>query len=349
MGPAPILARKAHAPLALTMGDPAGIGPEIALKAWFDRSHRPIPPFAAYADPALLAQRARMLGLAVPIVEITAPGDAAAHFAAALPVRPVLLASPARPGIADSANAPAVIAAIEAAVHDTAKGETRAVVTCPIAKSVLYEAGFAFPGHTEFLAHLAERHFPGHHWHPVMMLASDTLRVVPLTIHVPLKEVPGLLSKPLLYETIRITWDALHHRFGIEAPRIAVAGLNPHAGEDATIGREDAELIAPVIRELQQEGIAVTGPHPADTMFHAAARQKYDAAICMYHDQALIPIKTLAFDEGVNLTLGLPFVRTSPDHGTAFDIAAAGRANPTSLIKALKLADTLSARQPVRS
>lgn len=350
MGPQPVgsahasESARAAAPIALTMGDPAGIGAEIALKAWSERAHLPVAPFVFYGDPALLEARARLLGLDIPVEPVTDLSAARARFPMALPVKPVPLAKASHPGEPDIVNAAATVSAIEQAVADVVHGDARAVVTCPIAKSVLYAAGFAHPGHTEFLAQLAARHFPCRHWHPVMMLTCDTLRVVPLTIHVPLKDVPGLITKPLLYETIRITWEGLRWRFGIEAPRIAVAGLNPHAGEGGSIGREDAGIIAPVIHELRQEGLAISGPHPADTLFHARARQKYDAAVCMYHDQALIPIKTLAFDEGVNLTLGLPFVRTSPDHGTAFDIAAKGYANPASLIEALKLADALSAR-----
>jgi 4-hydroxythreonine-4-phosphate dehydrogenase len=326
------------------MGDPAGIGAEIAIRAWMDRTHRAPAPFAFYGDPALIEARARMLGLSVRVEAIAQPSKARAMFGTAIPVIEVTLPKPARPGLPDAENAPAVIAAIDRAVSDVAEGRARGIVTCPIAKSVLYEAGFRHPGHTEYLAALASRHWPGQ-YHPVMMLACSQLRVVPMTIHVPLKDVPHLVTKQLLFETVRITWDGLRNQFGIEAPRIAIAGLNPHAGEGGSIGREDADIIAPVVRDLRQEGFAITGPHPADTLFHAAARRTYDAVICMYHDQALIPIKTLAFDEGVNLTLGLPFVRTSPDHGTAFDIAARGIANPASLIEALKLAEALSARR----
>lgn len=334
-----------NAPLALTMGDPAGIGAEIAIKAWAERAHRPSAPFAFYGDPALLEARARMLAIPVRIEAISNPATARAVFTTAIPVMSVPLAKPARAGEPDPQNAAAVITAIDQAVRDVAAGRARAVVTCPIAKAVLYQAGFRHPGHTEYLAHLAAQHWPGRTYHPVMMLACSQLRVVPVTIHVPLKDVPALLTKPLLYETVRITWEVLRQQFGIEAPRIALTGLNPHAGEGGSIGCEDADIIAPVVRDLRQEGLAVTGPHPADTLFHAAARRAYDAAVCMYHDQALIPIKTLAFDEGVNLTLGLPFVRTSPDHGTAFDIAARGIANPVSLIEALKLAEFLSAQR----
>lgn len=330
--------------LALTMGDPAGIGPEIALKAWVERLQHALPPFAVYGDLGLFEARARLLGLNVPLAQVADAREAPRVFSSALPVVAIPVAAPVRPGHPDDANAPAIIQAIERAVSDIAAGRARAMVTAPIAKNVLYAAGFEYPGHTEFLAHLAARHWPGCAAHPIMMIASDALRVVPLTIHVPLKDVPPLITRARITEAVRITWQALRHQFGIEAPRIAVAGLNPHAGEAGTIGREDADTIAPAIRDLCQEGLAVTGPHSADTLFHAAARRNYDAAICMYHDQALIPAKTLAFDEGVNVTLGLPFVRTSPDHGTAFDIAGAGRANPSSLLHAIRLAGRMSPR-----
>ena len=332
-------------PLALTMGDPAGIGPEIAIKAYTQRGPEGLAPFAVYGDPVVFTARARALGLELPIAIIADPSEARTAFAKAMPVIEVRVAVRVEPGRPDPANGPATIAAIELAVAGVAAGKVRAVVTNPISKAILYQAGFAHPGHTEFLGVLADRHWPGHCYHPVMMLASDALRVVPLTIHVALAKVPALITRPLIFETVRVTWQALRRDFGIEAPRIAVAGLNPHAGEGGSIGREDEDIIAPAIRDLRREGFQVSGPHSADTLFHAAARKTYDAAIAMYHDQALIPIKTLAFDEGVNVTLGLPFVRTSPDHGTAFDIAAEGRASAVSLIQALKMADTMAARR----
>jgi 4-hydroxythreonine-4-phosphate dehydrogenase len=332
-------------PLALTMGDPAGIGPEITLRAWSSRSAHQLAPFVVYGDPHMLEHRARALGLKVPI-SCVAPFDGiSALFPNALPVYPVALAAPVVAGQPDSANAPAVIMAIEQAVTDTASGKARAVVTNPIAKSVLYGAGFAHPGHTEFLSALAVKHWPGQRHRPVMMLASESLRVVPLTIHVPLKDVPPLITRALIAETVRITSAALTRDFGIETPRIAICGLNPHAGEGGALGREETETIAPAIRDLQRAGFAVSGPHSADSLFHEAARRTYDCVIAMYHDQALIPLKTLAFDRGVNITLGLPFVRTSPDHGTAFDIAAEGRASSQSLINALKVADQISVRR----
>jgi 4-hydroxythreonine-4-phosphate dehydrogenase len=332
-------------PLALTMGDPAGIGPEITLKAWTSRTTHQIAPFVVYGDPHMLEQRARALGLKVPISCVAPFDGVSALFQKALPVYPVALAAPASAGKPDSTNAPSIIMAIEQAVTDTASGKARAVVTNPIAKNVLYGAGFPHPGHTEFLAALAAKHWPGHRHQAIMMLASDSLRVVPLTIHVPLKDVPNLITRALIAETVRTTWEALKRDFGIGTPRIAICGLNPHAGEGGALGREEIDIIAPAILDLIQEGFALTGPHSADTLFHEAARRTYDAVIAMYHDQALIPLKTLAFDEGVNITLGLPFVRTSPDHGTAFDIAAEGRASAQSLINALRVADQMSVRR----
>jgi 4-hydroxythreonine-4-phosphate dehydrogenase len=286
-------------PIALTMGDPAGIGPEIAAKAMAAVGDRI--PIRFLADEAALQN--------------AVPGDAA------------------------TSDAMAVIRSIERAVALVQAGEASAVVTCPIAKKTLTAAGFAFPGHTEFLAHLtgAAR--------SVMMLAVDGLRVVPVTIHEPLASVPGHLTQDLIVETARITANALKRDFGLENPRLAMAGLNPHAGEGRTLGHEEFEVITPAIEQLRAEGIIVTGPHAADSMFHAAARARYDAAICMYHDQALIPIKTIDFDGGVNVTLGLPIVRTSPDHGTAFDIAGKNVANPASLIAAIELAAAMAARR----
>ncbi len=331
--------------LGLTMGDPAGIGPEITLKAWLAREAAALPPFAVYADVEMLSERASGFGLGVPVQAIADAEDARNVFSRALPVLPVRLAVRAIAGQADTANAPAILQSIETAVTDAARGAIAAVVTNPIAKSVLYATGFKHPGHTEYLATLADTHWPNQKHQPVMMLVSDALKVVPLTIHVPLNAVPGLITRHLIIETVRITCAALRRDFGIEAPRIAVAGLNPHAGEDGALGHEDRDIIAPAIFELQGAGFAITGPHSADTLFHASARSRYDAVIAMYHDQALIPIKTLAFEDGVNVTLGLPFVRTSPDHGTAFDIAAQGQASPTSLIQAIKRAGAIVARR----
>ncbi len=328
-------------PLALSQGDPAGIGPEIALKAWSRRRETGLPPFVYLGDPRILKARAEMLGLDVPVA-VSAPEAAISNFGEFLPVFAIDAATPAAPGKPDPATAAGTIAAIETGVKLTMRGKTAGLVTNPIAKSVLYSSGFRFPGHTEFLADLARRE-TGTDYRPVMMLVCPALRVVPVTIHIPLADVPAALDQQLIVETIRITAHDLARRFGIKAPRLAVAGLNPHAGEQGTIGREDEETVRPALEMLRAEGIDVTGPLPADTMFHASARARYDAAICMYHDQALIPVKTLGFEEGVNVTLGLPFVRTSPDHGTAFDIAKRGIADPRSLEEALKLAARLTA------
>lgn len=327
------------------MGDPAGIGLDIALAAWAGREAFHTPPFLLYADPKAVTERSQALGITAPLRQMESEDDVAGAFRSALPVSPVVLSAPAFPGRADPANAAAVIAAIELAVGDVMAGRASAVVTNPIAKSVLYSVGFAHSGHTEFLADLARRHRPGKDWFPVMMLASDLLRVVPLTVHIPLSAVPGELSRERILITARIVDDALRRDFGVTQPRIAVAGLNPHAGEGGTIGHEDVTIIAPAIEALQAEGMAITGPISADSLFHAAARARYDAVIAMYHDQALIPIKTLAFETGVNATLGLPFVRTSPDHGTAFDIAGSGKASPSSLIAALQLAQAMTRRR----
>ncbi len=335
-------------PLAVTMGDPAGIGPEIVLKSYLRRADRGLPPFALYGCPRTLADRAKMMGLEIAIREISAPTEALQIFSAQLPVLPIPVARDAKPGHPLPENAMGTISAIEQAVRAVVAGEASAIVTAPIAKAVLYAAGFVHPGHTEFLAALAGSLVPGKRHHPVMMLASDLLRVVPVTIHIPVSDVPRALSKRLLYETINISWRSLKSEFGIDEPRIAVTGLNPHAGEGGTIGREDIDLIAPAIEELRREGLSVSGPYSADTLFHAAARKTYDAAVCMYHDQALIPIKTLSFDTGVNVTLGLPFVRTSPDHGTAFDIAAKGIASPESMLAAIRMAGEFADRRRVR-
>ena len=328
-------------PLALTLGEPAGIGPDLTLAIWHKRRELGPPPFYVLGDPAFLSARAKTLGLSVTIQE-TVPAEAADVFTDALPVVGIAHVT-AQPGQPDDSSAPAAIGAIRAGVADVLAGRAAAVVTNPIAKSVLYRAGFSHPGHTEFLAELAAQ-ATGRPVQPVMMLWSPELAVVPVTIHIALRDVIGALHTDLIVETGRIVARDLQNRFGIARPRLAIAGLNPHAGEDGTIGREDVEIVAPAVARLKAEEIDVRGPLPADTMFHASARATYDAALCMYHDQALIPIKTLAFDHGVNVTLGLPFVRTSPDHGTAFDLAGTGRADPSSLLAALKLAARMAAR-----
>jgi 4-hydroxythreonine-4-phosphate dehydrogenase len=331
--------------LALTIGEPAGIGCDIALAAWQARREHDLPPFYLVADPHHVAMRARDIGISVPIETVSAE-EASARFGSALPVVALDERATARPGHPDASSAAISLASIRRAVRDVIEGRAAAIVTNPIAKSVLYRAGFTDPGHTEYLARLA-REMMGVTATPVMMLWSEDLAVVPVTIHVPLRAVPALLTADLIVETGRIVARDLTQRFGIRAPRLAVAGLNPHAGEDGLLGDEELRMIRPAIDRLVAQGIAARGPLPADTLFHSAARKTYDAALCMYHDQALVAIKTLAFDDAVNVTLGLPFVRTSPDHGTAFDIAGTGRANPASLIASLKLAARLAAREPV--
>ena len=330
-------------PLALTMGEPAGIGLDITLKAWLRRDELKLPVFYLLGDCDFLNSRAKTLGLKIKLAEVRAE-DALATFADALPVVATGRLATAQPGQPDNSSAEAAMASIRRAVDDVLSGRAGAVVTNPIAKSVLYQAGFRHPGHTEFLAELAAtgEQIP----QPVMMLWSPVLVVVPVTIHLALREAIGQLSSELIVTTARIVAAALKTHFGIVSPRLAVSGLNPHAGEDGSLGTEDQTIVTPAVEILRGEGIQIRGPLPADTMFHEAARKTYDCAICMYHDQALIPIKTLAFEDAVNVTLGLSFIRTSPDHGTAFDIAGTGKANPSSLIAALRLAARMAATQP---
>jgi 4-hydroxythreonine-4-phosphate dehydrogenase len=317
------------APVALSCGEPAGIGPEIAAKAWAGLGATC--PFVWIGDP-------RHLPSGTPWQALNDPAEASEIAARALPVIDLPFPAPVRPGTPDARNAAPVIEAIRIGVDLVRDGRASALCTAPIHKKALIEgAGFNYPGHTEFLAALLNTS------RVVMMLASPDLRVIPATIHIALEDVPHVLTPDLLRETIRIAHADLRQRFDIADPRIAVAGLNPHAGEGGVMGRQEIEWIAPLLADIAAEGLNVTGPHPADTLFHAAARARYDVAVAMYHDQALIPIKTLDFDRGVNVTLGLPIVRTSPDHGTAFDIAGTGRANPQSLIEALKLARDLAA------
>jgi 4-hydroxythreonine-4-phosphate dehydrogenase len=327
-------------PLALTLGEPAGIGPDITLAAWERRAELALAPFYVVADPDFLARRARLLGLKIPI-RIVEPEAAGAVFAAALPVVALDETVTSEPGHPDASSAPAAIASIRHAVADVVTGRAHAIVTNPVAKAVLYRTGFSDPGHTEFLARLAKEH-SGRATRAVMMLWSPELAVVPVTIHLAVRDVPRQLTTELIVETGRIVARDLGERFGIAHPRLALAGLNPHAGEEGALGDEDDNVVAPAVEHLRAAGIDARGPLPADTMFHAAARRSYDVALAMYHDQALIPIKTLAFDHAVNVTLGLPFVRTSPDHGTAFDIAGTGKANATSLVAALRLAARLA-------
>ena len=332
--------------LTLTLGEPAGIGPDLALAVWRQRAELGVPPFYIVADPDWLRRRAGRLGLDIAIAAVT-PAAAAATFRSALPVVPLDGEITAQPGRPDRSSAPAAVASIRRAVADVMAGAAAAVVTNPVAKNVLYNWGFAEPGHTEFLAKLVQE-ATGKSLRPVMMLWSPELAVVPVTIHLPLREIFNQLSSELIVETGRIVARDLAARFALARPRLAVAGLNPHAGEAGTLGDEDHAIVAPAVAQLVAEGIDAKGPLPADSLFHERARASYDVALCMYHDQALIPIKTLAFDHAVNVTLGLPFVRTSPDHGTAFDIAGTGSADPTSLIAALRLAARLAkAAQPM--
>jgi len=323
-------------PLAVTMGEPAGIGGELTIKAWVER-REDLPPFVAFDDPDRLSALASHLGLKLPI-RVTETD--AASFRDALPVSPVRLAAPSVPGRLDPANGNAVIASIRLAVEAAQAGRVAGVVTNPIHKANLYAAGFQHPGHTEFLAALTGR--PGQE---VMMLAGEGLRVVPVSIHESLAKAVAGLDGRRIERIATATAAALRRDFGLERPRLAIAGLNPHAGESGALGREEIEIIQPAIERLRAAGIAVLGPMPPDTMFHAEARARYDAAVCMYHDQALIPLKTLDFHGGVNVTLGLSIVRTSPDHGTALDIAGTGTARIDSFVAALRLAATIAANR----
>ncbi|MGH1417570.1 MAG: 4-hydroxythreonine-4-phosphate dehydrogenase PdxA [Hyphomicrobiaceae bacterium] len=329
--------------LALTMGDPAGIGPDITVKSWVShqrtKGSSPLPSFFCIADPTVLAARADALGLAIPIQIIEDPSKVSEIFDQALPVLATPLSDPVQPGVTSPAHAQTTVASIAKAAELVAQGSASGIVTNPIAKATLYAKSFKHPGHTEFLGELATRHWRTPSPNPIMMLADgDRLRVVPATVHIPLADVAKTLTTERLISVISTTHLALQRDFGIKKPRLAVTGLNPHAGEGGALGDEEIQTIIPALEAVRSQGIDATGPHPADTLFHAAARKHYDAAIAMYHDQALLPLKTLAFDHGVNITLGLPFVRTSPDHGTAFDIAGTGAANPASLIAALNMA-----------
>src|SRR5262245_36851544 len=343
---APSRIRTPPPPMAVTLGDPAGIGPDITLMSWCAREAHGLFPFAVYGNVQVLRARARALGLEVPIVSICHIEEAAQRFSKALPViHPVAGKDASVPRGAASDQDDEIVAAIEDATNAALTGAALALVTNPIAKKSLQRIPLDYPGHTAFLGQLAARYTGDDTIRPVMMLAAPELRVVPATVHIPIAAVPRRLTRALIVETGRITARALAEDFGVPAPRIAVAGLNPHAGEDGLIGTEEADTVAPAIAELRREGLNVTGPHSADSLFHEEARRSYDAAIAMYHDQALIPIKTLAFDRGVNVPLGLPFVRTSPDHGTAYALARTGRARPDSLVAALQLAAELGRRR----
>ncbi|MFT4119166.1 4-hydroxythreonine-4-phosphate dehydrogenase PdxA [Bradyrhizobium sp.] len=330
-------------PLALTLGDPAGVGPEIVAKAWAALKGTG-PAFTVIGDAAVLVAQG------APVHGVSTMSEGAARFADALPVLDRPVRAPVSAGQASADHAPAIVAWIESAVELCLAGEAAGVVTAPIAKAPLYEAGFKFPGHTEFLAELTRgKPIPSPlgltRRGPVMMLASGDLRTVLVTIHEPYAKVPSLLTVERIVHTAAVTAEALKSDFGIARPRLAVAGLNPHAGESGQIGREEIEVIIPAVTQLRALGIDAVGPKPADTLFHAEARRTYDTAVCMYHDQALIPVKMLDFWSGVNITLGLPIVRTSPDHGTGFDVAGKGVARPDSLIAAIRIAHEIASRR----
>ena len=325
-------------PLALTCGDPAGIGAEIALKTWAELRVTG-PHFAYIGDCDHIGRTARELGMPPP-ARLDAIDQAPSFFQNAMPVLDQPLATEVAPGVPDRRHAPAILQSIQTAVSLTVGGQAAGIVTNPISKHVLYQTGFSFPGHTEYLAHLTEARRA-----PVMMLVIPQLRVVPVTIHHSVRDAVTKLSADLIVATARTTAEGLTARFGLAKPRLAIAALNPHAGEDGALGSEEVTIIRPAIEALKAQGLAVTGPHPVDTLFHQAALPRFDAALCMLHDHALLPLKTLDFDHGVNVTLGLPIVRTSPDHGTAFDIAGKGLANPASLIAALRLARDMARMQ----
>lgn len=326
-------------PLALTCGEPAGIGPEITAAAWLQARKLDLPAFFLLSGLDVFEGR----GVSAPVQEISSPDEANSVFETAVPVLRIAEPADAVPGNPTAATAGLVIKSIDTAVELVLDNRASGVVTNPIQKAVLAEAGFAFPGHTEFLAHLTSR--PGERLHPVMMLANDKLRAVPLTIHIPLSAVPDAVNAELLQDTCRVLDADLRTRFGIVRPHIAVAGLNPHAGEGGLIGTEDRDVLEPAIAGLAAEGLNITGPYPADAMFRDTARSDFDVAVCMYHDQALLPVKTLGFHDSVNVTLGLPIIRTSPDHGTALDLAGTDQAKPDSLIAALKMAAEMAAHE----
>lgn len=330
-------------PLAVTMGDPAGIGPDVILACWAARRSVAVPEFVVYGEAEVLRDRARDLGVGVKTAAIENLTEVETAFEDALPVA----APRSRTSGVRRDNASAVATFVEEATAAVASGAALALVTGPAVKSSFRGLGLPYPGHTAFLGQLASKHWSGREFRPTMMLVSDELKVVPATVHVPLASVAASLSVELLVQTLRITERALIDDFGVSSPRIAVAGLNPHAGEGGLIGSEEKDTIVPAIAVLAAGGANITGPHSADTLFHADARATYDAVVAMYHDQALIPFKTLCFDRGVNTTLGLPFVRTSPDHGTAFMLAGTGKARPDSFIAALRLAAELGRRRAV--
>ena len=329
-------------PIAVTMGDPAGISTEISAYSWKKISKEQCSTFFVLSRASLFEEYNSSNSQKIAFEIIQSPEDAFAVFPHALPILELPKQVLARPGQPNPANGEMIIKSISIAVDLVQSKQASSLVTTPINKHVLYQAGFEFPGHTEYLAKLAiQGNEPAPR--PVMMLVSSQLRTVPLTIHMPLADVPKMITKRLIQETVHIISIDMKKYFGLSSPHIAVSGLNPHAGENGSMGRTEIEIIEPALRQLKAQGINVSGPHPADTLFHAKARKNYDVVLAMYHDQALIPIKTLGFDEGVNTTLGLPFVRTSPDHGTAYDIAGKGLSNPQSMMEAIKLAHSMSA------
>ena len=330
----------AAAPLAVSLGDPAGVGPELICEAWARREEERLPPFFVCGGAALLRQAAAARGLAVPVEPIASPAGAAAAFARALPVLGNL-DGPYYPGRPDPEGAGLALASLTSAAAVTISRGAGGIVTGPISKALLAEVGFAFPGQTEFVADACGIAAED----AVMMLAGPSLKTVPLTVHVALAQVPHLLTSELIARRARTVARALRHDFGIAAPRLAICALNPHAGEDGRMGDEESRVIGPAIELLRAEGIDATGPHPADSLFAPRARETYDVAIAMYHDQALVPLKALDFDNGVNVTLGLPIVRTSPDHGTAFAIAGKGLADPGAMIAAIRMAGEIAVRR----
>lgn len=332
----PAIIRSAK-PISISMGEPAGIGAECLFKAWRVRHEQTLPAFFLVGDIEFTTAQAKALQLNIPVQPITSPGEATAVFAKALPIYPLKLNSDVKPGMADPVNASVVLDSIKLATQFVLDEKACALVTLPIHKSTLYKSGFGFAGHTEYLTSLCNSSKL-----TVMMLEIQGLRVALSTIHVSLKDAIGKISTSLIVSQSLTVERALRHMFGITKPRLAIAALNPHAGEHGAMGLEEIEIIMPAIEQLRERGINVSGPHPADTLFHAGARAQYDCAVCLYHDQGLIPIKTLDFHGGVNITLGLPIVRTSPDHGTAFDIAGKGIADPASLITAIKRAEQLA-------
>ena len=323
-------------PTAITMGDPAGIGGELVLKVWKDNRNF-LNPFFVIDDPNRLASLAKRIGLEIPIETITHPSKAVATFSNSLPVLKENIEFQIDPGKPNPRSASAVIKSIDRGIELVIAGQACALVTNPIHKSTLYQEGFSYPGHTEYLASKIKPEAV-----PVMMLASDEVRVVPITTHLALSKAIKSLSKNSISHCAIVTHKALKYDFGLKIPRLAITGLNPHAGENGYFGNEEKLIIDPAVKKLQSKGININGPYPADSLFHEQARKNYDAIICMYHDQALIPLKTMAFNKSVNVTLGLPFIRTSPDHGTAFDIAGTGKANPESLIAAILLAQKMA-------